>query len=210
MELSKIITARSIWLFDIDELNPRGRRVEPIFEALKARYRFVEAAPDEKKSGYIFKKGIFGSGQAELDIDSLDIYKDGVVLNTRSDTIRSDAVLEDAFSWLWSEHGLGSESFSAKPKRLYVSELVVHCPGVNLDKGLGILLTLKESIAKATGAPAPQIESQAVVFGSSDRRNLFTFERRVGEPFSTEKYFSSASMRTADHLELLAKVTSLL
>jgi hypothetical protein len=210
MELSKVITARSVWLFDLDELNPRGRRVEPIFETIKARYHFAEAALDEKKSGYIFKKGRWGSGQSELDIDSLEIFNDGVVVNTRSDTADSDAVLEDAFSWLWVEYGLGSEDFSTKPRKQYISELVVRSPGANLDKGLGILLTIKDSIAQAIGMAAPLIETQAVVFGSSDKRNLFTFERRIGEPFSSAKYFSTAAMRTADHLELLAKVTSLL
>ena len=109
MELSKVVTARSVWLFDLDELNPRGRRVEPIFEAIKARYRFAEAALDEKKSGYIFKKGLWGSGQSELDIDSLEVFKDGVVVNTRSDTADSDAVLQDAFFWLWTEYGLGTK-----------------------------------------------------------------------------------------------------
>jgi hypothetical protein len=90
-----------------------------------------------------------------------------------------------------------------------VSQLVCQVNSC-LDKGLGILLTLKESISKATGVAAPQIDTQAVIFGSSEKRNLFTFERRANEPFSSEKYFSTAAMQTAVHLELLETTTKLL
>ena len=208
MDLSRVLTARSIWLFDLAELNPRGRRVEPVFEAVKSRYSFQNAALEG--NGYIFKKGIFLIAGQEIDIDSLEVFDDGVVLNTRSDTKDSDAFLEDLFAWLWTECGLGGAGFSTKPKRIYLSEVVVTLPRVSIDSGIGSLLDLKPSVSEMSGVPVDMIETQSIVFGSSEKRNLLTIDRRRGEPFQANKYFSTATMTTDKHLALLAKVEALL
>ena len=40
--------------------------------------------------------------------------------------------------------------------------------------------------------------------GGMYKTSKFIFERREGEPFSRNLYFSTAPLRTKDHLELLA------
>ncbi|PWU05301.1 MAG: hypothetical protein C5B51_14945 [Terriglobia bacterium] len=208
MELSRIFTARSVWLFDVAELNPRGLRVEPIFDALKARYQFAEVAPDEKKNGLVFKNGTFLASGEPIMIDTLEVYDDGIVVNTHSSTVISDAVIEDSLNWLFQEYKLGGADFKQRVRRLYISEVSFLCPGVSIGRGVGSFLSLTELVGKASGQS--QVEIQSVVFGSSEKRTLFTFERRIGEPFAMNKYFSTGAMPTPVHLDLLEAACSLL
>lgn len=209
MHLTRIITARAIWLFDLEELNPRGRRTDPILEATKARYQFEQAGPGENNRGFIFKNGTFSATDA-LIIDSLEVYQDGVVLTTRSDTDDSDLILEDLLAWLCADMRMGVEGFSLIPTRRYLSELVISWPNSSLEGGLGTLLNIKDWIEEAASIEKGSIEAQAIVFGSSEKRNAFTLERKLNEPYSAHKFYSSAAMKTKTHLELLTKVTTML
>src|SRR5438874_7481889 len=63
MQLLNVITARSVWLFDIAELNPRGKALFPdLFEWLKEAYDF-QKVPSSLTDVDDTKAFVFSNGQ---------------------------------------------------------------------------------------------------------------------------------------------------
>lgn len=214
MELAKVQMARSIWLFDPEELNPRGKKLQPIYQSIWERYHFTQPAREEElklspSNTYKFTGGAFTVGSEVIEVE-LELFSDGLVATSKADTDHTDQFLSDLLTWLQQEHGLGGEKYVIKPKRSYRSELIMFAPAIKMASGIGRFLDLAGRIAKNADVDPASVEPEAIVFGSDQRRSLFTFERRVVVPYSDHKYFSSAQMQTARHLEVLAELEGLL
>src|SRR5271165_1124353 len=100
--------ARSIWLFDIRDLNPKGKDILGGLVAwIKDAYSFAVApdpanpipnptpvlapapqtAPQQASGGLVFQRGRFQAQQEiSVAIGSLTIYTDGIVIDTTSST----------------------------------------------------------------------------------------------------------------------------
>lgn len=131
MQLLSVIKARSIWLFDIGELNPRGKRLGPeLLGWLKDSYNFSKAPSsandvDETKA-LAFLGGSFQATAAEaIDVD-LKLYNDGVVADTRSSTKDGDNFIEDLLKSAAKQFKLNYTPEMIR-KRLYLSELNLRC-----------------------------------------------------------------------------------
>jgi hypothetical protein len=209
MELARVQMARSIWLFDPEELNPRGKKVGPIFQSLKDRYNFTEPTSIEDlkpaANSVKFTGGAFTIGSDVIDVE-LELYNDGLVATSKSHTDHTDQFLSDLLSWLRQEHGFGNENYFPKPRRAHRSEVIVFAPTIKIASGIGKFLALTETIAKNANVDAAALEPEAIIFGSDARRGLFTFERRTGVPYSDHKYFSAAQMQTSKHLNVLVEL----
>ena len=118
MKLVQIKLARSIWLFDIRDLNPKGKDlVAELVEWIEGKYSFAvapdpdnpmgeaasakSAAPPQQPAphgpgGMTFQRGRF-QAQEEIfvEISSLTIYDDGVVVDTTSSTEDGDRFADD-------------------------------------------------------------------------------------------------------------------
>jgi len=76
MELVSVATAKVAWLFDIAELNPRGKSIFPeILEWLEEEYHFEKAPKsatdlDETKA-FAFSRGKFQAGDEILLMSNL-------------------------------------------------------------------------------------------------------------------------------------------
>src|SRR4051812_2824213 len=115
MKLSAVLLARVFALIQVEDLNPRGKVFYPdIVKALVQKCGFSKYPTkidefDESK-GVEFTLGKWD----DTVIDKVVIYNTGIALDTRASTSRSEAILNEALSWLSDHIGLVSVPISRK------------------------------------------------------------------------------------------------
>src|SRR5258708_35240825 len=102
MELLNVLKAQSTWLFDTNDINPRGKNFLPeMLEWLKEKYQFQTTPASikdvDQTKGLAFRTGSFSLGIEALAVD-LTLYTDGVIGNTYSSTHATDLVLREVLS----------------------------------------------------------------------------------------------------------------
>ena len=129
MQLLSVGLARSVWLFDVNELNPKGRSLFPdVLIWAGEKYSFESfpksiAEVDKEKKGYIFTRGEFQSDEGPVDVN-LSIYTDGMVAETWASTEKSDQFLDEILRSAASKYGLAFRPETVQTKQ-YVSEVTV-------------------------------------------------------------------------------------
>src|SRR6185312_11610660 len=106
MEVLNVRTARSVWLFDARDLNPRGLSPLPFFSAIKNRYHFLGWPKTEEElswtasspKGVRFIDGSF-SIEDSLRAVSVTFFNDGIIGDTGSSTRHSDVFLADILAF---------------------------------------------------------------------------------------------------------------
>ncbi|HEY2545124.1 MAG TPA: hypothetical protein VGI46_03570 [Candidatus Acidoferrum sp.] len=218
MDLLNVVKARSVWLFDINDLNPRGKSVFPeLIDWLKDNYSFskVPSSPadfDETKA-LAFLDGHFQAKEEIFLSVDLRIYNDGLIADTRASTKDTDAFLADVLDSAMREFTLAHGS-EINRRTLYVSELTVRSsrsldglnPGLlDFCKRISVLLGIENK--------AP-FETFGISFWNDPALPTglqhFRLERKVGVPFSENRYYSIAPLQSDDHLALLKEFESLL
>ena len=189
MQLLNVATARSTWLFDLNDLNPRGKNVmDDLVGWLKDAYRFEKAPSsstdlDESK-GLAFKRGSFQVKEEIFVAVNVTIYADGIVADTWSSTHDADAFIQDALSSAAKEFGLTFVPEMVRVKG-HLSEL-----NVRLDQPLSNLSSVLNDFAakvakKSDPRPTPMFELGGLSFWG-DTSNLalkfapFSIERKLG------------------------------
>lgn len=220
MELVSVQRARSVWLFDINDLNPHGRELgSDLLEWVKAEYQFSKFPStvtdvDESKALY------FGGGRFRIHDDrlliqpirgdeisvELRVYNDGFVGDTRSSTKDTDAFLSELLRAAASKFNLPYKSTMIR-KKLYVSEL-----NVTTEADLSLVNPKISDFAKklsgAVGRSGP-MELTGLSFWADVLPKpsfSFRFERKWGAEFSENRYFSTAPMETDQHLAMLKEL----
>jgi hypothetical protein len=212
MDLLSVNLARSVWLFNIDELNPQGKNIlGDLIDWLKETYHF-EKSP-ESLDALNENKGLSLTGgefqvRPELFVQvNLTIFLDGIVGETRSSTKDTDAFLSDALELAIKEFSLTRRSDLIRQK-LYVSELWVYCDR-HLQELNPKLAHIATRIADLIGSePKPHFEPASVEFwvdqqGTQSTRPPFVFQRKAQAAFKENRYWSRAPLQTHDHLEVL-------
>jgi len=211
MEIAKVIAARAVRLFDSEELNPRGKSLSPMIQGIRQRYKFLhgpERLEDvELEKGLKFWDGSFLSQDTDIAI-RLEIFKDGIVVTTQSDTSDADDVIEDLLSWATEAHGIGNKNYILNARRAYRSELIVFAPETRLNELCENLNQLASLIPAQSEGPI-QLTGFSLGGESPKNSSLFTFERRVNIPFEEHKYYTSSSMHTEEHLQVLRHLADL-
>jgi hypothetical protein len=219
MQLQSVAIARSIWLFDINELNPSGKSIFPeAFIWLGEKYSFQTFPKsvgeiDQEKKGYLFKAGKFQIDGETITVN-FSIYSDGFVAETWASTEKGDALLEDILRSAASKYGLTYRPGMVRTKQ-YVSEL-----NVCLDSSLS---SFNPQIARfcetLNGLFArhhlPQFDMTGVIFSPDTSATSYKppglmIERKTGVPFAENRYWSKSPFATADHLMALGEFESLL
>jgi hypothetical protein len=219
MELLNVNVARSVWLFPISELNPRGKTVMPeLLEWLKDNYSFDKgpssvAELDPTTKAFVFERGQF-QVKEEIFVDvGLKVFNDGLVAETQSSTHDADAFIEDVLT-----EGAKEFSLVYKPqmigKKLYYSELYVYSAkslvGIN-PKASEFAAKIASSVPAKLGMPfevaafgfwPTQPPVPPIVLGP------FRIERKLQTLPTEGKYYSTAPMHTEDHLQLLDEFES--
>jgi len=210
MQLSAVILARVFAFIEPVDLNPRGRAHYPeLVSAVVERYRFMkypQVAQDfDETKGVQFEMGRDG----EVTISSIQIYTQGIVVDTASSTDDSDRVLHEALLWLKAKFGM-NYSPEMISRRAYVSQLTFYS-----EVGLGRLNVALSRLAERVSNRLPQFFGREIVYEpigvylGYDATQVkqapanFSIERRTETPFSENKYFSAAPLPTSGHIAAL-------
>lgn len=215
MKLLSVEQARAIWLFPAADINPSGKYLLPLLAELVKKYRFTTvpniAEAIKNNQGIILGHGAYTYGdRGELQAD-LGIYNDGLVADTKADTDVSDTLLNDVLIWVQKEYGL---KYPGNIKKIYWSRLYVETNKALNSLNPKLAKFAKSLIEKSTGLGAVAYELGGINFTTEQKGPLvppvFRFERAEKIPYSENRYFSFAGMTTADHLEFLDQLESIL
>jgi hypothetical protein len=231
MKLIHVKQARCVWIFDLQDLNPKGKDVlEDLVDWIKETYSFA-VAPDLDKvmpppskettgnlssSGLIFQRGRFQAREDSfIEIVSLTLFNDGIVIDTTSSTQEGDQFAADLLSRAAKEFVLAYEPEMIR-KRLYVSTLIVRSE-ISLSTVHPALAAFGERISKALAngvAPQFQFQLAGLAFwtepNDSGVHKTFSFMPQAGKSLAEHRYYSEAPLKTEDHLRLLEDFERLL
>ena len=216
MKLQNILLGRVIRMLNI--VSPPMHMSDAI-KPLVERYGFVKVPQSleeyDASKGITFSHGKFqytmGENKRNIVIDSFQIYHNGVLVDTRGDTDDGDKFLDDVLEWGIKTYG--STISEQGIEKIYLSNLEVslnktlatHTPSFQeLSGEISRHLTeygLKHERFETTGLT---LNFDRTTMPNSILTN-FTIQRREGIPFSSGVYFSSAPLKTNDHIALLEK-----
>ncbi len=209
-------SSRATLLFPLEEVVPiGGANGRQLVDEIKERYQFLRMPdlatirPQEgAQQGYKFEAGRFENA----NIIEFSIFTDGLV-GTASTTEIAEAFLNDLVQWIRERFGF--REFTVEPRRLYHSQVVVE-----FDHKLSNLIPKFQGIISCiTARLSPIYKIDTLVDLSRidfewDKTVVtlpvpvprFIIERRVGTPFDRERFFSSAPMKTSDHVQVLEEI----
>jgi hypothetical protein len=219
MQKISVGLARSIWLFDINELNPTGKSFFPeILLWLGEKYSFQTfpkslAEKDETKKGFVFKTGEFQSDDGPITVN-FSLYGDGVVAETWSSTENGDAFLEELLRSAASKYGLAYRPEMIRTKQ-YISEVTVHLDHLlgNINPKIAEFCDTLSNIFSRHGL-AP-FEMTGMLFGpdvltTSYKPPGLSIERKQGVPFAQNRFWSKSPFTTKEHLFALKEFEEML
>jgi hypothetical protein len=196
---------------------PSGQLYLPVAAAtLTERYKFsgVPRSYQELSGERIdFKHGEF-QGSA---LETLEIYSDGIVLKSRSNTDFLDAFFDDFCKFLANDLGL-SLIRTHSIHRLYESILLVEVdPDVALKplQQIAELGRMIEGFLKENSGLEVSYEPFGWSLATDQTRipalkpSVFKIERRLGADYSTNQFVTGAPLKTDQHLKLLERLEKL-
>jgi hypothetical protein len=216
VRLEKILLSRAI-RFGTGS-TPAGSVYLPhLARVMQDRYRFIQVPT--KLEEYDSTKGIkFFHGVFEgAVIESAEIYNDGVAVVTRANTRDADEFIDDLFDLALREF---SYHIVKIPNlvRNYNSELEVIFEK-NLDEAFSKFRSVIDNINRvvasySVGVPPFQPTGLLIHCDLTQSHFLkplrFGVERRIGYPFDSNLYYSTAPLPTDDHLASLEELERLI
>jgi hypothetical protein len=213
MKLISVQLARMVWSFDASEVNPRGKNIfKDLVPELIQRYEF-KGYPQEGgdfKEGLKFTQGTFVNSANDPVTVGMTVWSDGLGVDAYSSTKDCDEFLDETCKIL-SGIGYVLDPGIAR-RKTYLSQVVVRSskPLRGLNPGLE---EFSKKISSAFGG--------ATTFGFSGiefypdqtqvyKPSTFSFQKRIGDAFSDDRYWSQAPLPTDKHLELLNEMEALL
>jgi len=189
----------------------RGQPFAPdVLLGAVARYRFQiapQSAAELAAESVTLKMGVFEGVQ----INELAVYNDGLIVNVRANAKLAEDFLDDVYGWAASEFGLAKIEQPGE-MRHFESSVVVEMATQVADKfnflnGLYEDLTGFQEAYGVGNLPYRfggfQAETEGAAIGG---KRTFTFQRRLNTPFAANYWFSSAPLRTDDHLSVLEEL----
>lgn len=221
MKLLSVKQARSIWLVNVVDLNPRGLNLFDLITPIVKKYKFqiYPTNPEELIGKDVieikFKGGSFQKDTKHNIAVDLTIFNDGLVVDTRSSTKDSDAFLKDFLNYVSKEFGL-TPYIEVLRSKIYVSEV-----WVQTDKLLNTINPKLDSFAKRITSLIEghsdrpiAYETSGIIFWTdpvvTNPPTPFRFERVIDRPFAENRYYSAAPLQTDVHLEMLDELESIL
>jgi hypothetical protein len=203
---------QSLQLFVAEEVRPlSGLYLPDLIRKISERYGFAIVPPNYEtvmKEGAKYKEGRFLTEGRTIAIKEMGFFVDGVLAVTWN-TDDAEVVLNDLI--VWAAQDFGFREPRTKLPRRFVSSVVVEFD-VELSRAITAFDELQEGFASAIKENYrmdPEINASKISL-SADPTKLrpqstfeFTIERRTGRPFSENRYFSSATLPTPSHLDML-------
>ncbi len=200
--------ARTIWLFDVALMNPKGMSWKGVIEEIGKRYRFAKAPKNEldfdEQRSLSFKAGTFTGARNVPVMVGLNIYNDGMVADTTSSTDETTEFLNDLAKWLNDTYGL---AVSKERRVIYLSQINFQSEVslTNLNRRLEAFAENLENLAKSAGRhyEVGSIQFWTEDVGKPGSLAPVTIERKLSVPFSANHYYSQAPLQTTAHIDLL-------
>jgi hypothetical protein len=212
MKLSAVTLARVLAFVETFDLNPQGTVFFPDLVAKlveKCRFqKYPQTIQDfDEQKGVEFLAGVWD----RVNVEKLTIYNNGILLDTRVSTAISEGILAEALHWA-KQFGLTYRPDMIK-RWGYVSQLTFYSDVPLLGPGPEAAitkLTSRVSEKVAQRVPDANLNYKPIRLDLDfDRSQIqfplapFTIQRRTIAPFSENKYFSEAPLRSEDHIALL-------
>ena len=194
--------------------------IRSLVRGLETRYGFLQSP--NKLEDYDISKGLtflHGEFQGRFVIDRFQVFENGILTQSKVETETLEEFVGDAANWAQEELGLKVVVPETGAKRNYVSNVVFKLDfeiNEKFQKFSGVASAISQFLRSYGTFP------QAVygVNGLSMYCDLtavptpqpvaFTFERRAGQPFSENLYFSSAPLTTSHHFAVLEMMETIL
>ena len=195
---------------------PSGQAYLPhLMAQIAERYRFGGAPQSMAEMGGAkteFRHGLF-EGNA---VETLEGYNDGIIVASRSDTDFIDAFIADLRGWLRTDHGI-SEIETHSVHTLYDSTLLVEAEAdaLKLLDGYAELSRMIEKGLRDSSGLEVAYQGYGLALAADPTRNPamkptpFRFERKEGIDFSRQQFFTTAPLRTRQHLAVLEQMERL-
>lgn len=196
-----------------DEVRPRGGYYLPdAVRLLSDRYGFSQAPSieDMKTRGGVFKNGRLVSGAKKMNVNEIGIFSDGIYA-IAEDTTTADFIIDDLITW--AEQAVGLRPSITKLPRKYDNAAVVEFE-VNIENRLNNFNELISSYNEMLESLYNQNVSTALcridfTFDPLEvnlpLNTRFIIERRLGSPFSSNRFYCVAPLKTEMHIALLEK-----
>lgn len=159
-----------------------------------------------------FKHGKF----EDVAIEHLELYNDGVVISSRSDTDIIDLFFAEFCEWLKEDLEM-SFIKTHSINKIYDSTIVFQTDKNIMEplEALAEIANILQSDLKETSGLDVKYEPFGWALAADPARNpalkpiSLRIERRLGIEFSLQHYISAAPLKTKQHLALLEKLESL-
>jgi hypothetical protein len=218
MKILFVGLARAIRLFELAELNPTGKTLQPVIEGIGKQYQFAKIPQNITElgntKGLAFEAGTFRNSKDVPILVTLKIFSDGFVVDTMSSTDDSTAFLVDLNTWLKQEFDIQIPSHARKG---FLSQIDFECETSmsHLDPNLDDFAKRIESLVKPADGRVRHFELGALNFWTEDVNvpgapPIVKFERKISAPFAANHYFSQAPVETDAHKQLLLEFELLL
>ena len=217
MKLLSVISARSTWLFNLADLNPKGIRLFPqMTEALTEAYDFDDQpddaplAPGDTPSqpGLKFRNGMFDTEQGPVRV-ALELYDDGIIADSAATTDITNRFLQHVIDWAAKSFDLTFDS-SLITNRIYGSEVTVQLSS-HLAQTLKPLGAFSELLSKTSFSQPPQkYFATGLNFTTASGSAPFAIEKRANTAPEVNVFYSKAMTDTTTHLKLLEQLDQML
>jgi hypothetical protein len=196
-----------------DEVRPLGGYyLAELIRLISDRYGFSQTPSVEntKTMGAIFKDGRLVYGNRKINIQEIGFLKDGLYV-TAQDTTTADFVVDDLITW--AEQAIGLRRSITNVPRKYDNAVVVEFEA-DIEKRLGVfndvIRLFNEVLSSMHNRPiSTSFYRIDFAFDTTEVNlainNRFTIERRLGSPFSSNRYHCIAPIKTETHIEMLEK-----
>jgi hypothetical protein len=201
-------------LFPLEEVVPlEGMNGPEAINKIQQRYEFLKTPDPAMTREEIGKVGYkFGTGQIVMNgkkstIIEFAIYNDGIVADAKNSEI-GETFLDDIIKFMQSEFVF--RPFTTQPTRYFWNQMVVE-----FERPLERLLHSFNKISAAISRflrPEMSMHFARIDFQGEKTPTpasvapKFILERRAGIPFDKERYYSSAPIRTGEHITVLEEI----
>lgn len=195
------------WLVRADEIRPKkGIVIVDAVRRVAETFKFAGSPTSlpGPSDGYVFREGGISTANGPVAIQELTIFTDGISLAVYSSTDDLDLALNRILSLMW-EMGYAEP---ITPPKYILQSMITFEADANFNGLMPSFDPVAKAIAKVTGAEVPH-ELKTIEYTVDPTivpplgSKVFRLERRNGEPFSLNRWFSFANATTADHISIL-------
>jgi len=215
MKIIATDTGRVVQLMVMEEVRPpSGVYMPALYQAIGDRYAFVARPQDHGTaitSGAKFSHGRLITPSKPYLISELGIYNDGIIVDAIN-TDDAEFILDDLI--LWTKNQFEVRDRLTEIPRTYSSLVTVEFDRAIEPTLRGVEAFVKNLELALKKAYGWNLETKILRLGiNADpqsvpplRNTQFFIERRIGRPYSENRYQSGAPLRTKEHVVLLQNI----